>query len=456
MKMTKTEMLVQSVFRLLRRGARGHIERLLAKAHPSEIAAVVRHLALEDAIAVIRMNRDMEKEAKTFVELEGKFLQRYLDATGEKTHVAEVMQRLPEDEVAALLAELTPGTKEELLSLMKGTKKEEVSEILQYGEDTVGRIMAVNVFCLDQNMTAREAIDKIQQSSGLESLFYVYIVDEGGVLMGVVSMRQLLQVEANRVLKNFMTTEVLRVNVYDSQEKAAHLVAEYNLVSLPVVDDSGKLVGMVTVDDVIDYIRDEADDELLQFTGAEAEAIDDFSFWRAFVTRSVWYALLFVGGIFSSEIILYFFSSFPPEVISLCFAPLALRLGGSVAIQSITFINQGIFDENIERVRAWRALWGQSLTTLLVACLLGGGVFAYGYVRLSQEMALSLGLGLGLILVTLFSICMGLMIPALFHKLRFDSLQASSRFVHFLMDAMNLFVFFQFLRVWRGCLVIGH
>jgi len=442
-------MLLHSVTRLLRRNAQSNIYRLLAKAHPAEIAAVIRQLPDEDGVAVISQIRGSDKEPDTFVELEGKFLQTYLNITEDKAHIVEVMQKLPEDEVAALLAEIDPEDSDEILSLMKGSKKEDVHEILQYGEDTCGRIMAVNVFSLNQNLSAKQAIAEIQKSKGLESLFYIYIVDDYGSLMGVVSMRQILQVKPARVLKDFMTRDLIQVNVYDSQEKAASFVEEYNFVSLPVVDDERRLVGMVTVDDVIDYIRDEADEELLQLAGVEPEAIDDFSFWRAFSSRAIWYGLLFIGGVLCSEIILHFFSYFPKEVAYLCFAPLILRLGGSVAIQSITFIDQGILNLDIERSRAVRALWGQTAITMLVALLLAVAVFIYGYLRLAETPIMPLGLAVGLITVTIFSVSIGLIIPIIFHKLKFDSLQASSRFVHFLMDALNLFVFFQFLWIWN-------
>jgi len=450
MKINRTEILLHSVKRLLRRNADVNIHRLLIKSHHAEIAAVIRQLPDEDGVSVINQIRGTEKELDTFVELEGKFIQTYLEITNDKDHIADVMHKLPEDEAAALLAEIDEDISQEILSLMKDSKKEEVKEILQYGEDTCGRIMAVNTFVLNQNLTAKEAIAEIQNSKDLESLFYIYIMDDYDKLVGVVSMRQVLQVKPSRVIKEFMSRDVIHVNVYDSQEKAANFIEDYNFVSLPVVDDEGKLVGMVTVDDVIDYIRDEADEELLQLAGVEPEAIDDFSFWRAFGSRVLWYGLLFIGGVLCSEIILYFFSKFPREIAYLCFAPLVLRLGGSTAIQSITFINQGILDKDIERSRAVRALWGQTGITLLVALLLAGSVFIYGKVRLSDNDIVPMGLALGLMAVTIFSLIIGLVIPIIFDKLKFDSLQASSRFVHFLMDALNLLVFFKFLRVWNS------
>lgn len=454
MKINKSELLLHSVTRLLRRDANANIKRLLVKSHPSEIAAVVRQLSDDEGVQVMVQLAGTEKEVDTFVELEGKFLETYLLQTENHTHVAEVLGKMAEDEAAGLLAELDDELAQKLISLLKGDAREEVNEILQYGEETCGRIMAVNVLCMHKDKTAADAINEIQKSSGLESLFYIYIVDDLEKLVGVVSLRQILQVRPDRVLKSFMTQELIYVNVYDSQEKAADFVEEYNFVSLPVVDDEGVLVGLVTVDDVIDYIRDEAQEEVLQLAGVEPEAIEDFSYWRSFTARAFWYGLLFIGGVFCSEIVLHFFSNFPKETVFLCFAPLILRLGGSLSIQSMTIIDQGILNRDIERSRAVKAVWGQHGITLFVVLLLAIAVFAYGQLRIVSDVITPLGLSLGLVAVSLFAIGAGSLLPFIFDKLKMDPLQSSSRFVHFLMDALSLLIFFQFLWMWESRLAV--
>lgn len=455
MKVNKSKLLFHSVTRLLRRNATSNIRRILSKSHPSEIASVIRQLPEEDGITIMRELKGTDKEAKIFIELEGKFLQSYVNETDDRDHLREVLHTIPEDEVAALLTDVDAELADDLLKSLHGETREEVQEILQYGEDTCGRIMAVNVFHLCQDLTVREAIQEIQNSDGLESLFYVYVVDENEKLVGVVSLRQILQVRSDRQLKDFMAREVIYVNVDDSQEKAARFVEEYNFVSLPVINEESHLVGMVTVDDVIDVIRDEAEDEVFQLAGVETEAIDDFSFWRAFGTRAVWFGLLLTGGIACSEIILHFFAGFPKETILLCFAPLVLRLGGSIATQSITLVHQSILNTDIERNRAYKALLGQDLITLLVALLLSVTVFSYGCFRFVDYGTLPLALATGVFGVSLFSMSVGHIIPLAFNRIRIDSLLASSRFIHFMMDALSLLVFLKFQWLWLGRMT-GH
>lgn len=453
MKINRTEMLIHSVTKLLHRDADAHIIKMLKKSHPSEVAALLRQLSTEDARKITECMRGLEIEAETFVELEGKFLQAYLDWTDDKAHVIKLFQELPEDEVAGLLSDIDEDLSEELLSLMRKTTQDEVKEILQYEEDTCGRAMAVNVFHMSQEATAKETIEEIQNSSELESVFYVYVVDEFEKLVGVVSLRQILQVRSNRKLKTFMTTDVIRVNVHDNQEKASHFVEEYNFVSLPVVEDDDTLAGMITVDDVIDLIRDEAQDEVLQIAGVESEAIDDFSFWRAFGFRILWFGLLFLGGVFSSELILHYYSHFPRDIHYLCFAPLILRLGGSVTTQTMAFMHQSLLSDDIERQRAAKAFRGQVGTTLLVTILLALAVMGYDYYRLSFDLVMPLGLGLGLVTVAVLSTLIGMIVPYAFDKMNLDSVTQSSRFVHFLMDVISLYIFFQFLWLWRNLIL---
>lgn len=449
MKVNKTQMFYDSIMRLSRIGATAHIRKLLAKSHPSEIAAVVRQVSTEEGVELIVKIKACENEPATFVELESLFFKTYLEITGDKDHVVEILQKLPENQVASLLASFSDEIRQEFLSLMKSQTQQEVVEILNYAEDSCGRIMAVNVFSLDQNMTADGAINAIQKSSNLSSIFYIYVINEFGHLVGVVSMKQVLQVDPSRQLKDFMTTDVVRVNVFDSQQKAARFIEEYNFVSLPVTDDQGKLMGVITVDDVIDYIRDEAHEEVLQLAGVEPEGLGDFSYFRAFSSRILWYVLLFAGGIISSEIIFGFFATFPKEIYYLCFAPIVLRLGGSIATQNITFIDQGILKAGIGKSRALEALWGQNLVTFLVATLSATSVVPYAYYRLGVDASLAWGMGLALMFVVLIAIIFGIVMPFFVHRLRLDTLQFSSRFVHFLMDALSLYIYFEFLWLWK-------
>lgn len=445
----KTELLFDTVVRLLRRGAHANVRRLLLKSHPSEIAGVIRQMSDHQGVALIGEIRQSDVEPKAFAELGGPFLKTYLSFKDDKAHVAEVLQKLPEDEAAALLAEVGDEAAAQIMALMHDAAKAEVTEILEYDEGTCGRIMAVNIASLNQKLSAREAIDAIQKAETTESLFYIYVIDDFENLVGVVSLRQLLQADKNLALSSLMAREVIRITAYQSQEEAAHLIEEYNFVCLPVVNETGKLIGMVTVDDIIDFIRDEAQDDVLQMAGVESEAIDDFSYWRAAGSRGFWYLMLFVGGIFCSELIMRFFPGVSEEFRLIALAPLVLRLGGSIATQTSTFTQQSVLNGDIERGRAFRALWGQNAVTLAVAVALSLVAFAYAAWRFPNSIHQACGSALSLFVVAVFSLCLGMFVPLAANRLRLDSPVVSSRFFHFVMDVLSLFIFFYFTWRWR-------
>lgn len=454
MEFKKSDILLETVKRLTRHGIPAHVKRLLIKSHPSEIAAVVRQLPDEDGVDLMGHIRGHGVEASTFLELGGSFIETFLRVhehkSEEKKHIAEVLQKLPEDEAAHLLDNIAEDEAREIMSLMHAGTQQEVEEILEYEAGTCGRIMAVNVFALNQNLTARETIAMIQKTESQESLFYIYVLDDYENLLGVVSLRQLLQVSQDRHLRDFMKRDVIRVNVYQSQEEAATLIEEYNFVCLPVVDEEGRLKGMVTVDDIIDYLRDEAQEEVLQMAGVVKDDIEDFSFVRGMASRALWYVLLILGGILSSEAILYFFPDFPREVALLCFSPLVMRLGGSIATQTSTFVCQSLISQDIERGRALRAFWGQNLVTFLMGFMLAAVVFTYIWLRFGHQISFSLGIALGIVGVTLASLGVGVIVPLVASRLRQDPQMASSRFVHFLMDVLTLVVFFALFWFWQA------
>ena len=449
METKKSEILFDTIRRLARRNAWSHIRRLLLKSRPADVAAVIRQMTDADAVDLIYEIRASAIEAKTFCELGSRFLGTYLALKDDKVHIAEMLQTLPEDEAAALLADLDDDLKNEILALMHVGTQAEVNELLEYDEGTCGRIMAVNVFALNQKLTTREAIDAIQQANTPESLFYIYVIDDYENLVGVISLRQLLQASKTLTLSHFMSIDVVRVTAYQSQEEAANFIEEYNYVCLPVVNENGKLIGMVTVDDIIDFIRDEAQDEVLQMAGVEKEAIEDFSFGRAFVSRGLWYFLLFLGGILACELILFFFPMVPSAIRFLGFAPLVLRLGGSIATQTSTFFQQSILSEDIEREHALRAFWGQNLVTAEVALLLASFTFLYSWLRVSLTVLGALGVSLGLLVLTFFSLLLGILVPLILHHLELDTLKLSSRFFHFAMDLLSLLIFYDFLWLWH-------
>jgi magnesium transporter len=189
--------------------------------------------------------------------------------------LVEVLEIMPADDVADIIGRLPEEKSKTILDKMKTAESEEVEDLLRYDDDTAGGIMVPDFIALKEDVTAKQAIESLQtEHSDVEMAFYLYVVDEYGKLVGVSSLRQLVVVAPETPLKEFMTTDVFSVQTDMDQEEVAKLVARYDILAVPVVDGSNRLVGIVTVDDVIDILRKEATEDILKMAGAGEEFVE--------------------------------------------------------------------------------------------------------------------------------------------------------------------------------------
>jgi magnesium transporter len=298
-----------------------------------------------------------------------------------------VLEEMDRDDVADLLRALPEEYSEELLRRMRKEESLEVEGLLGYAEDTAGGIMSPEFLALTEDATVEEAIRACRAGEDLEMVFYVYVVNEFGHLVGVVSLRQLVTAGPQTRLRDIMETNVVRVRAGVDSGEVAGLVARYNFLAIPVVDDSNKLIGIVTVDDVIDVIREEATEDVLRMVGAGDDIANSRRVGTNLRARLPWVAVAFLGGLVTVPILL----AFGPEHLApsdfLLFAPLLLSLSGNLGIQSSALVERelasgatpaGIVGRVFAREAAVGALFGLVCGGLAagIAYLVQGGPFA--------------------------------------------------------------------------------
>src|SRR6187397_1991471 len=268
----RIDLVLDSVKRLLRIGATANLLNLLQKQHPADLAQIFTELADKEREAAFSLLADrngrlaMEAVSELGPEAGAKLL-----ATRPAEEIAKLAQEIPSDDAAALIDYLPEELSAAVLDLMRPKESGVVENQLEYEEQTAGRIMNPHIFALNEDMTVGEAIAEIQGNRDVEMVFYLYVVDERRHLVGVVSLRRLLLVPPDTPLKRIMTTEVYSARVDTDQEEVARQVASYNLLAFPVVDVENKLVGVITVDDIIDVIKDEATEDVLRLAGVSRE-----------------------------------------------------------------------------------------------------------------------------------------------------------------------------------------
>jgi magnesium transporter len=294
---SKSDIVLLSVQRLLRRGAITNLAKMLGRMHP---AKVIIHLSSpKEKREVFELVRGEAKRGQVLSELDTDSITQVL-ADLLQSDVAWLIKDLAPDDVAYILGVLPEERAKEILSLMRTEDSTEVADILKYPKDTAGGIMTTEFFSLPEEATAQDAIRRLQQATDAEMVFYIYVTDKDERLVGVLSLRQLITVPPATPLKNIAVRDVISVTVDMDQEEVARQVASYNLLAIPVVDKDGTLVGIITVDDVVDVIREEATEDMLKMAGAvEEESVSKSSSMAAAKVRLPWLFTNLVGSLLS-------------------------------------------------------------------------------------------------------------------------------------------------------------
>ncbi|HMA67040.1 MAG TPA: magnesium transporter, partial [Desulfosalsimonadaceae bacterium] len=353
----RNKILVETIRRLLRRGSYSRLKKILSKVHAADLSTFFPLLSASNQKELFHLIDDQEKKGIILSELDEDIILNLIDDLSVDELVA-ILEYMPSDDGGALLRLLPQEKSDEVIERMKKAGSEEVEGLLQYEDDTAGAIMLPDFIALNENMTAREVIESLQtqEYKDVEMPFYIYVVNEENRLVGVCSLRQLVVVPPDTPLKNFMATDVISVKTDMDQEDVAQIVARYNFLAVPVVDENQQMVGIVTVDDVIDVFRQEATEDILKMAGAGEEFVETKSVLRSTRIRLPWLFASFVGGIVAVFIIGHFEESLRSISYLAAFIPVIMGMGGNIGIQSSTIVVRGIATGRINVRHLWRVV----------------------------------------------------------------------------------------------------
>jgi magnesium transporter len=438
----KLDVVLDSVKRLQRMGATANLVNLLQKQHPADLAQLLNELP----------DKDRQSAFSLLVERSSRLAMEALSELGPKAgaallagrsseEIVKLTQELPSDDAAAIIDYLPEELAAAVLEqIQKRPAGGDVGDLLEYKEQTAGRIMNPKVFALSEDMTAAEAIAALQASRDVEMVFYLYVIDGRRHLVGVVSLRRLLLVPPETPLKRIMTTDLISARVDMDQEEVARQVASYNLLAIPVVDEENKLVGVITVDDVIDVIKDEATEDVYRLAGL---ASDD----RVFTTpneslrkRLPWLLVNLVTAFIAASVVKLFEGTIGVVTSLAVFMPVVAGMGGNAATQTLAVIVRGIAIGELTWSNTRKALIKEALVGLGngVAC----GIVGAGVVWLMQGTPwLGLILGMAMIINMFVAATAGTLIPLALRALKVDPALASSVFITTLTDVFGFLSF---------------
>ena len=441
-----TRFLVGNIKKLLRRKAADNLHKIINKTHPADLAGVFQYLSLSEQKAFFDLFDSVEQKAILFSELEHEIVLSLIEAEPAEK-VAEILEQMPNDDVADLLGKMSDASAKALLDLMTKEGSEEVEGLLGYDPKTAGGIMVVDFIALNQETTAKEAVEALQKEYiDIEMPFYLYLVDDSGYLRGVVSLRQLVVVPPATQLKSIMDANVVSVQTNTDQEEVAQIVAHYNFLAVPVIDEHNKLVGIVTVDDVIDIIHEEATEDILKMAGlgGSVEYIETQTIFKSIRKRLPWLLASWIGGIVACYVVGYFEQSLNKLVYLAAFMPIIMGMGGNVGTQTSASIMRGLATGRIDISQIWRIILRELSIGFCLGFVYGAMLSLFAQFKYGFEMwELGMVVGFAMICSMTLAATLASSIPLVFHRFRIDPAVATGPFVTTFTDILSVFFYFK-------------
>jgi magnesium transporter len=443
MQSDRTKILIDSIKRLLRRNALTHLRKIVNKTHAADLSLVFRSLSIPNQHKLFEMIEEIEQKGILFSELdEDTFLA--LNEGIELDDVVEIFEQMPTDDVADLLGRLPEERSDAIIERMKKESSEEVESLLHYGDDTAGGIMVPDFIALRENTTAREAMESLQKEHlDVEMPFYLYVVDSNGKLIGVSSLRQLVVVSPETPLKDFMATDVFTVKTDTDQEEVAKIVARYDILAVPVVDDTNQLVGIVTVDDVIDIIREEATEDILKMAGVGGEEfVETQSVFRSTRIRLPWLFASCIGGLIAFLIIGRFEGSLNKLVYLAAFIPVIMGMGGNIGTQTSTIVVRGLATGRLNIRDTWSVVFKELAIGFILGVVYG---ILVGLVAQLRYSTFQVAISVGLAVISSMSVAalVGSLVPMGFARINVDPAVATGPFVTTAIDIVSVYFYFK-------------
>ena len=411
------------------------------------MAEIIDELNEAEGIYLIKLF-DSEKTSEILTELDEDVREKILKALSVK-EIADEIEELDSDDAADILSELSERRKEEVISeISDDNLADNLKELLSYNEDSAGGLMAKELIKANENWSVSKCLDEIKkQGENVTRVHSVYVVDDNKKLIGRLSLKDLITSSSKSIIKDIYIPKVDSVNVLEKGEDIAKIMSKYDLEAIPVVDDKKHLVGRITIDDIVDFIIDEAEEDYLLAAGIQGDVEADDSIIELTKARLPWLFLGLVGGL-GSVFILEGFEEFmtdPNYKTLFFFTPLIAAMAGNVGVQSSAIIVQGLANDTVKGSLLKRLVkeLGLSLINGIILSLL---TIVFG-LAINQPIELSLVISLSMLCVIVVAALIGTSIPVILEKRGIDPAIATGPFITTSNDIFGIFLFFYIAKI---------
>ena len=436
------DMILEIILEKLENREFKEIKEILEDMHPVDVAEMLEEMEDKQMILVFRLLQK-DEAAETFTEMNIDTRQVLLNALSD-SEIKEVMDEMYLDDTVDVLEEMPANVVDRLLMMTDEETRKQINTLLNYPEDSAGSIMNVDYIAFSKDMTVEDAILKIRQVGLNRETIYTCYVLEKRKLIGAVSLKELLTSGDNRTIEEIMEDNVLYVNTHDDQEEVVNLISKYNLIAMPVVDTDMRMVGIVTVDDAMEVMEEEATEDISKMAGIVApseESYFDTTIWEHAKSRFPWLLFLMLSATLSGLVLGHFETTILAMPILNTFVTMLTGTGGNCGSQSSTLVIRGLATEEIEFKDIFRVM----LKEVAVALVVGTMLAVVNGIRIAimyKNIELAITLGITLIFTVVIAKTIGCVLPLVAKKCGLDPALMAAPLITTLVDATTILVYF--------------
>ncbi len=432
---------IEEIENLIEQNDIEQLRQILVDVHPADIADLLDELPPQSAIVIFDL-LSIEIASEVLDET-GSLVRREIVEKVDDERLADLLDELPMDDAAEFLDDLPDPLSDHLLSLMEPEEAEEVRELLSYEDSTAGRLMTRDVAALRRHWTVSETFTFLRSIQDVETLHYLYVVDRYDRLIGVMPLRKLVVSPPETTIESLMIESVVAVPVTADQEELAEIVARYDYYAIPVVDSEGRLLGVVTVDDVLDIVAEEATEDIQRLGGSEPLEQPYFTATlpQVFRKRIGWLLLLFIAATLTGTVTRVFQADLDKAIALTFFIPLIIGTGGNAGSQTVATIIRAITLDEVRLANLWQA-WRREISVGLMLGLVMGLV---GFVRAifwDTGINIALIVTMTLPVVVIWATTVATLVPILADRFNIDPTVISGPMISTIVDATGLFIYF--------------
>jgi magnesium transporter len=416
--------------------------RLLNELHAADIALIYDNLNIEQAKFLFLLIDDGEKAADVIAELDENDRIRFLKSLPSDVIAERFIDYMDSDDAADVIADLPEDRQEEVLKKIKDLEQAgDIVDLLAYDEDTAGGLMGKELIVVNINTDVESAIAEIRsQALEVDEIYYIYVVDDDKILRGALSLKKLIIAKPNIKIKDIYLKDIISVKADMPADEVANIADKYDLVALPVIDSIGRLLGRITIDDLVDVINEEARKDYQMISGISDDVEHSDSIWRITKSRIPWLLVGLVGEIIGSRVLGLYHGNLAEHAALAFFLPLIVAMGGNVGVQSSSIIVQGLANGTLGFGSTTKRILKEMSVASINGIITSGILLAYNII-FSDSLALTISVSTALFSVIIFASMFGTFVPLTLHKMDIDPAIATGPFITTSNDIFGMIIY---------------